>query len=353
MTSGHSPYDDLPPRAFWRTGVMGQPAGAMAGLYRKKFDIGRDTRIATAGSCFAQHIGRHLRARGFNVVDAEPAPPGLSATEAAQFGFGLFSARHGNIYTTRQLLQLFREAAGEFTPEDIVWERDGHYFDALRPGVETAGLSKPETVLAHRTYHLERVRTVLADADVFVFTLGLTEAWVHGASGTVYPTAPGVIAGRYDPAVHAFRNFTFQDVHADLTAFMEFARRAKSGIKVLFTVSPVPLTATAGDEHVLAATIYSKSVLRAVAGQLAHEHADVDYFPAYEIVVGTPSKGAFFEDNMRSVRAAGVDAVMAAFFAEHDPAGAVAAPAETAATDDDMPEDEAVCEEILLEAFSR
>ena len=28
-------------------------------------------------------------------------------------------------------------------------------------------------------------------ADVFVFTFGLTEAWIHRASGTVYPTAPG------------------------------------------------------------------------------------------------------------------------------------------------------------------
>ena len=55
-------------------------------LYRPKFPIDRTMPIATAGSCFAQHIGRAMRTRGFNVLDAEPAPPGLDERGAQAFG---------------------------------------------------------------------------------------------------------------------------------------------------------------------------------------------------------------------------------------------------------------------------
>ena len=38
----------------------------------------------------------------------------------------------------------------------------------------------------------------------------------------------------------------------------------------------------------LTANSYSKSLLRTVAGQLAQEHRDVDYFPSYELITGEP-----------------------------------------------------------------
>jgi hypothetical protein len=72
-------------------------------LYQKKFDISPTDRIATAGSCFAQHIATHLRQRGYNILDVEPPVPGMSRETAHKFGYALYSARYGNIYTSRQL----------------------------------------------------------------------------------------------------------------------------------------------------------------------------------------------------------------------------------------------------------
>ncbi|HEX3429317.1 MAG TPA: GSCFA domain-containing protein [Rhizomicrobium sp.] len=354
-----SPYTNLPPRAFWRTGVTSQEPESIAELYRPKFPITSRTRVATAGSCFAQHIAKHLRARAFSVVDAEPAPAGLDANSAAQFGFGLYSARYGNIYTARQLLQLFREAEGTFRPADFVWQKDGRYFDAMRPSVEPGGLSKADFVRNCRAYHLRHLPAIFETSDVFVFTLGLTETWMHAPSGTVYPTAPGTIAGCYDPAVHQFRNLTFQEVYGDLVEFIALAERQNPDLVFLLTVSPVPLTATATGNHVLAATTYSKSVLRAVAGQLSEERENVDYFPSYEIITGAQSRGRFFSDNLRSVTPQGVSAVMDVFFAAH---GTGEIPLQPWPVDDTEQhassppsyndEDEVVCEEILLDAFA-
>lgn len=43
-------------------------------MFRPRFGIDADTRVATSGSCFPQHVGRALRAAGVNVIDAEPVP---------------------------------------------------------------------------------------------------------------------------------------------------------------------------------------------------------------------------------------------------------------------------------------
>lgn len=350
-----SPYQGLPARAFWRTGIVQQTPTTIDDLYQKKFEIAANVGIATAGSCFAQHISRHLRERGYRVLDVEPPPSGLSGDEAKKFGYELYSARYGNIYVVRQLLQLLQETRGRFQPQDWVWERNGRYFDALRPGVEPNGLDSPEEVQAHRVQHLAAVRRLTQQAGLFVFTLGLTEAWVHKKSGTVYATAPGTIAGAFDAEKYEFKNFSFLEIYKDFLLVRRHLKRSNPNLRFLVTVSPVPLTATASGQHVLAATIYSKSVLRSVAGQLCEEFDDVDYFPSYELIASHFSKGAFYEPNLRAVSDAGVAAAMRAFLLAHHaqpvqspPAMEAQEPVDTG----DQEEDNVVCEDMLLEAFA-
>lgn len=340
-----SPYAGLDPTRFWRSGVAETHPLTVEGLYVRRFPIAPEDRIATAGSCFAQHIATHLRARGFHVLDLEPAPWKFEAERAKALGYDLYSARFGNIYTARQLLELFREAMAETPPAPIVWEKDGRFYDALRPGVEPTGLSSPEEVAAHRVDHLAKVRRMFETADVFVFTFGLTESWRDRATGRTLPTCPGTIAGRFDPAAHVFHNFTVEETLDDYRAFRAELAAINPKTRHLVTVSPVPLTATAADRHVLLATTYSKAALRAVAGQLYDECPDLDYFPSYEIIASPWSRGFFFEPNLRSVSPAGVEAVMRVFFSQHAaPAGKPDGARKRSAED-------AVCEEILLEAF--
>jgi hypothetical protein len=359
-----SPYTGLRQRAYWRTGVVDRHPLDAGDIYIKKFSILPNDRIATAGSCFAQHIARRLRSYGYQVIDTEPAPPGLGR-EANEYGFGLYSARYGNIYTVRQMLQLVQECTGARTPKDQVWVKDGRYYDALRPSVEPKGLPTRDAVIVHRTQHLDRVRAMLEATTIFVFTMGLTETWINRADETVYPTAPGTIAGTYDPEIYAFKNLTYTEVLEDFLALRELLRRFNPAMRFLLTVSPVPLTATAGHEHVLPATVYSKSVLRAVAGHLAMSFPEIDYFPSYEIIASHPARGFFYEGNLRSVAPSGVDVVMRSFFDQHGKVSTAAAdtgkrgrqpvdPAGTAAPQSvaEAEAERVQCEEELLEAFA-
>lgn len=357
-----SPYSGLEGRSFWKTGVVEKHPLELEDIYIKKFEIGRSEWIATAGSCFAQHIANRMRIRGFQVLDAEPPPPGLDTKAAQQFGFELYSARYGNVYTVRQLLQLIQECSGLRAPLVGVWEKDDRFYDALRPSVEPEGLYTPEAVAAHRSQHLERVRSMLERTDLLVFTLGLTEGWIHREDGTVYPTAPGTIVGSYDPASYAFKNFNYEEILQDFLELRSLLKTIKNDIRFILTVSPVPLTATASGAHVLAATVYSKSVLRAVAGYLATSFPDIDYFPSYEIIAGAPARGFFYESNLRSISAAGVDVVMRAFFRQHGGVDVNSADAPKTSNDDMRSAlsgvdkinalQEAFCDEVLLEAFA-
>ncbi|MBY0510513.1 MAG: GSCFA domain-containing protein, partial [Rhodospirillaceae bacterium] len=200
------------------------------------------------------------------------------------------------------------------------------------------------------TFHLQAVRRLLETCSVFIFTFGLTECWVHRATQTVFPTAPGVFAGDYDPEHYAFHNLSFAEVVQDFLRFRAFLQSFNPACRFIVTVSPVPLTATASGHHVLVATAHSKAILRAAAGELVAQCPDVDYFPSYEIITNTAARGSFYENNLRDIRRVGVESAMAAFFAQHGQAvgDLSSGPAVEAADGDHDP----ACEDAFLEAFA-
>jgi hypothetical protein len=339
-----NPYSTQPERAFWRASVGSRHYADLIELWQPMPLFKRD-RIATAGSCFAQHIGNNLAARGAAFMDMEPAPPVFSSiAEARKWGYGVFSSRYGNVYTTRQLIQLFDEAQGTRTPEERVWEKDGRFYDALRASVDPVGQDSPETVLALRERHLAAVRRMFATLDIFVFTMGLTEGWESKSDGTMFAVAPGTVAGTYDPNKYVFHNLRHAEVREDLMAFWDRLRAINPKARMLLTVSPVPLAATATQNHVLVATTYSKSVLRAVAGELAEDVEDIHYFPSYEIISSHPARGMFFEPDLRNVNMFGVNYVMSHFFS-----GSLAAEFGTSTTIQEEEDLELICDEGKLD----
>jgi len=86
------PYRAQPDKAFWKKTVSPHQPHEVGNWYEKRFEIG-DRKVATAGSCFAQHIGRNLREKSFNYYDAEPAPGILSDAMRHDFGYDMYSAR--------------------------------------------------------------------------------------------------------------------------------------------------------------------------------------------------------------------------------------------------------------------
>ncbi|PKH57900.1 hypothetical protein CXF94_23960 [Halomonas sp. Choline-3u-9] len=350
-----SPYANLPDRQYWKPAVAEPYPLAITDLYRKKFDISIEDGVATCGSCFAQHIGKRLDRKGYNYLDVEPVPADLAKEKAKALGYGIYSARYGNVYTSRQLVQLFDRAFGALSFDEVWQDKAGRYVDPFRPNLCGEGYTSAAEVLEEQQKHLQNVRHMFETLDVFVFTMGVTETWINRQTGAVYPICPGVTAGTFDPNTYEFVNLDYATILDEMETFLSRLREVNLKAKVLLTVSPVPLTATAEERHVLLSTMASKSILRAVADQLYRRHAHVDYFPSYDIIMSPPFKSMFFKNNLRSIHEEGVDYVMSHFFAEHQlegqpvPRDLTATGHETADEAKEEEDDEAFCDEAFLE----
>lgn len=345
------PYHDLPERAFWSPAVGRRDALEIDQLWQPKWPVRPRHGIATFGSCFAQHFGRALAERGYRWMQTECPPCELPPDTEKSLNYRVFTARTGNIYTVSLLHQWVAWSLGEASPPDEVWEGNRRFYDPFRPAIEPDGFANRDEVLASRDLTIEAFGDAVRKADIFVFTLGLTESWWNGPGDYEYPMCPGTVAGRFDPDQHVFRNQDYGFIEARLLQALKLIRGVNPRVRVLLTVSPVPLTATKSDAHVLVATTWSKSVLRAVAGQTAARLGFVDYFPSYEIIASAPFGGRFYEDNKRGVKRKGVDHVMATFFADQDRSFPQFArrKGQTAVPRDQR--DDLVCEEELLSAF--
>lgn len=355
-----SPYSSMAPSAFWRSSVAEAGLFGLSDLWTSSWSLPKNAAFATYGSCFAQHISRALVSRKMNWLNTERAPGRTTAALAKKYNYGVFSSRTGNIYTAAQMHKWARLAA-DLDPIDSVelWADDnGRIYDMLRPKIEPTGCQDEGKARLSLESTRRAFLSSIEKADVFVFTLGLTEGWFNKKTNQTYTLCPGTAVGTFDADQHAFKNYSYPEIRVDLEASFDLMRRLNPNLNILLTVSPVPLVATASNNHVLVATQYSKSVLRAVAGDLAQSNAHIDYFPSYEIIASPPSRGVFFEPDMRSVAPQGVDYVMSHFFGGLDISSVAPATDEiqsndiVAQSEAEMAAEDLVCEEILLEKFN-
>lgn len=327
------PYKSLPDKAFWRRAVVAPAVGDVdpVGIFGCR--IGKRTKVATAGSCFAQHIARYLRNADFTYFVAEPGHPLLNSDQRNAAGYGLFSARYGNIYTARQLRQLLDRAFNRFKPAEPYWQQGPDvWVDPFRPTAQPGGFVSQKEATVDRAQHFDAVRKMVKSMDVFVFTLGLTEFWRSKEDGAAFPVCPGVSGGSFDPTRYEFYNQPVDEVIEDMRYVRDLIASYNPTAQMILTVSPVPLMATAEPgQNVLSATTYSKSVLRVAAETLSKQFDNVHYFPSYEVITGHYNRGRYFADDLRNVLEDGVSHVMKLFLKY--------------ATDDEPPEETASASE--------
>jgi hypothetical protein len=129
----------------------------------------------------------------------------------------------------------------------------------------------------------------------------------------MFPLAPGVAGGEFVATTHEFVNFNISDVIEDLHQFIDLIHSKNPAIKIILTVSPVPLAATYENKHIMVSSTYSKSVLRVAASEIEAHYPFVTYFPSYEIITGPGQADRYFEDDLRQVTPEGVAHVMRIF----------------------------------------
>ena len=225
MSGPRHPYVGKPDFQFWKSAPGSRDPAELDPVAGTSFRIGTADRVVTAGSCFAQHVARHLVMAGLNHHVTEPGHPMLPPEIRAEFNYGVFSARYGNLYTTRQLRQLLERAYGAFEPLADFWERpDGRVADPFRPQIQPKGfVSRAEARLDRRAASRRRPPRLRGDGCLRLHPR--PDRGLGGPrDGAVFPLAPGVAAGRYDPDLHRFQNFGATEVIEDLNRSIEAIR---------------------------------------------------------------------------------------------------------------------------------
>lgn len=298
MLNAH-PYNTDKQGMFWRTAVAEiNPETSTLSEIIPALPIQAHHKITSVGSCFAQYIGHWLQQHGYQYCQSK-----LLQHETASFALG-------NVYTPRALLQWLTFSDDELAQYSIYQHPvSQHFIDLLLPNLNPEGYHNKADLLEARKAVIEEIKYQLSHSDCFIFTLGLIEAW-QDTLGICYPSCPGVKQGEYHADIYTLKVFQFSDILSDLTQLIEVVTSINPTIKCVLTVSPVPLTATATEQHVLVANSYAKAVLRAVAGQFCEQHAQVSYFPSFDLITMPGLKDFRYQQNRRTISSAGVNFVM-------------------------------------------
>jgi GSCFA family len=267
-----------------------------------KFTLAEDDVFFCIGSCFARNIEEHLLYRGIAVASRAIA----------------FDNRDGrpnsnvNKFTTGSILNELRwSLAGEPFPSGSIVEDDGAWRDLqLSPGAAAMPLAQAR---ARRTMVGDYFASIRR-ATVVIITLGLVEAWYDSEASVVLNVAPSLWMTRKFPGRFSLRVTGYAENLAALHAIYELlARHGAPDLRIVVTVSPVPMGQTFTGQDVIVANTYAKSTLRAAAEDSARGYAAVQYYPSFDTVTVSDRALAYSSADDLHVRDEMVEAVTAHF----------------------------------------
>lgn len=218
--------------------------------------INSSTQVTAFGSCFAANISEWLAKRNFTVLNKGNAPKDAYIVAC---GEGMV-----NSFVIRQQFE---------------WAWENKIFDQpLWHGYKTE-------VYGYDTKIQKQTKDIFDQTDVFILTFGLSEVWYDNETKNVFWRA--IPKEVYDPKRHKFRVSSVQENSDNLEAIYQLIRKYRPDAKIIFTLSPIPLSATFRGIGCLGANSASKAILRAAIDDRVREHQDenvLHYFPSYELM---------------------------------------------------------------------
>jgi hypothetical protein len=297
------------PHAVWDTQI-GTPAfaGSVRGRLASgfptphiepKFRLRDDDAYFCIGSCFARVIERQLRYRNLNVTSMR------YRGELADVALGPNGA---NKFTTASILNELRwSLAGHTFPDEaLVPDGDGYRDLQLADAVHPVSLQRAR----ERRVELLEYFGRLASADVVIITLGIVEVWYDHLTQLFLNITPTFEMTRRFPGRFTVQTSDYTENLQRLTETLDalFAY-GRPNLRVIVSVSPVPMHRTFTAPDVLTANVYAKSTLRAVAGDVARDRPNVEYWPGYELVTVAERSRAFAPDQSHVTEDAGEELV--------------------------------------------
>ena len=273
-----------------------------------KFKLHQDDRFYAIGSCFARGL-EHSLAK--HKIAVESAAPEFSKFQPAKEHVSALGFT--NKYNTYSILNELRWALDPdalFPVDSIVQLTKTTWYDPhTNPTLDFVGLDE---TLARRAL-IQTVTKRIKSCRAVVVTLGLAEVWRDVQTDVFVNCTPIPSLFKTEPHRYEFHLTSYAENWANLEAIHALLfQYGHPDLRIVVTVSPVPLMNTFSTMDIIVANSWAKSLLRALAQEWASAHANVDYFPSYEIVQNS-DRTAVWEEDLRHVRGAGVQHIMDLF----------------------------------------
>jgi hypothetical protein len=221
-------------------------------------------KILSIGSCFSDEIGRKLSDAGFDIT-VNP--------------FGV-------IFNPVSILQLVQNALDGNIREEMIFERDMKWFH-FGYHSKINGANKDDLIQAINSSQFAAQKKLLEGQHLFI-TLG--SAWVYRLN-----EYNAVVANCHKMPAALFTKelVNLQKLRVFSDELFKKLFEQNPNIKVTVTVSPVRHSKDGLHENNL-----SKSVLHLYAKHLTEQFDNINYFPAYELVVDELRDYRFFKEDL-------------------------------------------------------
>ena len=241
--------------------------------------LSENTRIFTMGSCFSRNIAGALCKNGYVAKNLE------------------ITEQLNTTYANVEFINWLENKQG------INHERIEHLIKSSNPNANRDNILK-----------------AIESSDIFILTLGVALAFFDKLSGEfVLPSATSLsqtsMANKY-----IYRETTVHENVNNVLQVLRFIKSLSPKIKIILTVSPVPLLVSLKHKSCVQADCISKSTMRLVANEIVNNSTDgrgAIYWPSFEAIRWAGSNASEFygaEDNLSvHVSENKVDRVIEAF----------------------------------------
>lgn len=227
--------------------------------------ISIEDQLFTIGSCFADTIGEQLIQNKFNVLKN----PFGTTYNPLSIHNQLSYAIHNHLPAQHTFLQ----------NQDVYLNYNFH--SSLSALSHTA----LEKILANS---IGKAHYFLKDAKWIMITYGTAWIYTRKDTGEIVANCHKVPANQFEKELCTQKRMldSFEELYTKLKAF-------NPNLKIILTVSPVRHL-----KDTLELNSVSKSVLRLACHTITQQHADVYYFPAYEILLDDLRDYRFYKPDM-------------------------------------------------------
>ena len=263
-------------------------------IVKPKFKINGKKPIFAVGSCFARNLEIRLRQMGINIPTFAFPMTHEEYSEADRNIINKYTP--ASIYNEiKWSIDILKRGDG-FRPSDaeklLFILEDGKAIDLNLKGFFPIDYDR---AIARRKALYEYFSKIF-EAETVIITLGLIECWWDSSRKVFIEQAPFQKSLLKQTKRFSFYRLKYSEAKKLMLESINLINSVEQKKKILLTTSPVPLIHTFTSEDIITANMHSKSILRAVCGELADEIDTVEYFPSYETVSLTKDWEVFRED---------------------------------------------------------